>query len=137
MAAAAGCASDASSAGTVAPASAMGVSGTSSPRAVAGVPHRWGRLTGRFIAIGGPLGAAPVPQGGIVSLRQRSTGRRIIVAVGPDGSFDRALPPGRYAVSGHSPQFHINGREARCNARHPVVVRPRQVTHSTVYCERR
>jgi hypothetical protein len=107
------------------------------PHVVADVPRRDGRVVGRFIAVGGPLGAPSNPQRGVVSMRQQSTGRRINVVVGSGGRFDHALPPGRYTVTGHSPQFRIDGRDGLCNARHPIVVRPRRVTHSIVYCQRR
>jgi hypothetical protein len=68
-----------------------------------------GRLTGRFVMEGGPIGPngqqpgeRPLP--GTVTLT--AAGRRpVTIQVGASGRFSAWLPPGRYQVSGRTPEI--------------------------------
>src|SRR5579862_2940312 len=68
-----------------------------------------GRLTGRFVMEGGPIspngqqpGERPLP--GTVTLT--AAGRRpVTIQVGASGRFSAWLPPGRYQVSGRTPDI--------------------------------
>jgi len=75
----------------------------------AGAAAVTGHLTGRFVMEGGPISATgqqpgerPIP--GTVTLT--AAGRRpITIHVGNSGRFSAWLPPGRYQVSGRSPDI--------------------------------
>jgi len=68
-----------------------------------------GHLTGRFVMEGGPIspggqqpGERPIP--GTVTLT--GTGHRpVTIQVGASGRFSASLPPGRYQVSGRTPNI--------------------------------
>jgi hypothetical protein len=68
-----------------------------------------GHLTGRFVMEGGPIspngqqpGERPLP--GTVTLTATG-GHRVTITVGASGRFSAWLPPGRYQVSGRSPDI--------------------------------
>jgi hypothetical protein len=68
-----------------------------------------GHVAGRLVMEGGPLrpggrqpGRRPIP--GTVTFTSAGH-RRVMVRVGPSGTFSVRLPPGRYHVSGRSPRI--------------------------------
>ena len=82
-----------------------------------------GHLTGRLVMEGGPMGPGGRPPGerpipGTVTFT--AAGRRPVMAeAGPSGKFSVALAPGRYQVSGRSPDIiEVDGttrRELPCS----------------------
>jgi hypothetical protein len=96
---------------------------------------RDGRVVGRFLAVGGPVGAHAEPQHGTIFLR--SGGRtRAATMVGPDGRFVMVAAAGTYALAGKTPQFTVSGGSSICRALHPVRVRRHRTTRASVYCQR-
>jgi hypothetical protein len=86
---------------------------------------RTGHVTGRLLMEGGPLrpgGQQPGqrPIRGTVTFTATATGHpRVAVQVGPSGAFSVPLPPGRYQISGRSPDItEVDGgsrREPPCS----------------------
>lgn len=95
-----------------------------------------GVITGTFLAVGGPFGAASDPQHGRLVIR-RNGHVAMTVRVGPDGKYSFGILPGRYTVVGYSPQFHTDGKQGACPAMQPVTVRVGHTTHVDTYCQRR
>jgi len=99
------------------------------------VRHPTGRISGRLLAVGGPAGTPNRPLSGTVELRGGDEGW-ISLQIEPDGAFEKAVPPGRYTVVGHSPLYQSNA--APCFAATRVVtVRPHATTKVSVTCEER
>jgi hypothetical protein len=109
--------------------------GSTCPQPVRFATAGEGRVSGRFLAVGGPVGAGADPQRGRVILRNAR--HRVAVAVGPNGRFTMIAPIGRYRLLGFTPQFTVNGHQAQCDATRPAVVRSQAQTRSNVYCQRR
>ena len=89
--------------------------------AATGPPTTAGRVTGRLLIEGGPMGAGgrqpgPRPISGVVTF---ATGghRPVKVRVGHPGVFSVALPPGRYRVSARSPAIMTVSNGAVVGAR--------------------
>jgi hypothetical protein len=93
-----------------------------------------GRVVGRFLAVGGPLGTPGLPQRGRITFTAAG-GQQMQVSVGASGRFSLSLPASTYVVTGRSPQY--NGGHALCHALHPVRVRPEIATHLSIYCQRK
>lgn len=94
-----------------------------------------GTISGRLLAVGGPVGASPSPQHGRVVVRH--AGRLVMtIPVPKDGRYRVTIVPGTYWIRGYSPQYD-DGRAA-CRGPHPTVtVHAGETTHVTIYCERR
>src|ERR1700744_3717175 len=86
--------------------------------ASAGAPAGSGHLSGRLVMEGGPLGPGGKqpgerPMSGTVTFTAAGH-RPITVKVGSSGTFSVPLPPGRYHVSGQSPDImEIDGGRSR------------------------
>lgn len=101
-----------------------------------------GHLTGKLVREGGPLGPGGQQPGeramsGTVTVT--SAGHHpITVTVGSSGTFSVPLPPGRYHVSGRSPELmEINGgrsRELPCSQPTSAVVTAGQTATITLTC---
>lgn len=95
-----------------------------------------GTVTGIFIAVGGPPGARPSPQRGIVTLAYAEGRSSIGVASGRDGRFSIVVPVGTYTVTGKTSQYMINDQEGLCVGG-TVTVKRGQTSTVTVGCARR
>ena len=105
-------------------------------------PPASGHLTGRLVMEGGPLGPDGKQPGeramsGTVTVA--SAGHHpVTVAVGSSGAFSVPLPPGRYQVSGRSPDvMEIGGgrsRELPCSQPTSAVVTAGQTATITLTC---
>jgi len=105
-------------------------------------PPASGHLTGRLVMEGGPLGLDGKQPGeramsGTVTVT--SAGHHpVTVAVGSSGTFSVPLPPGRYQVSGRSPDvMEIDGgrsRELPCSQPTSAVVTAGQTATITLTC---
>jgi hypothetical protein len=105
-------------------------------------PPASGHLTGKLVREGGPLGPGGKQPGeramsGTVTVA--SAGRRpVTVTVGSSGTFSVPLPPGRYQVSGRSPDvMEIDGghsRELPCSQPTSAVVAAGQTATITLTC---
>jgi hypothetical protein len=108
-----------------------------------------GHLTGRFVMEGGPIspggqqpGERPIP--GTVTLT--AAGRsRVTITVGASGRFSAWLPPGRYQVSGRSPNIEeastaqagsgsVPGRELPCSQPLTVTITALHTATITLTC---
>jgi hypothetical protein len=93
-------------------------------------------VSGTFLAVGGPSSAASSTQRGWITLS--TDGRTVAhVRVPQDGRYAFGALPGRYQLSGLTPQFNVDGHQAPCEAGHVVAVRAGKTTHANVYCDRR
>ena len=99
-----------------------------------------GLVLGRFVRVGGPLGPGgqqppEVPLAGAMRFT-RAGNTAITVRVGKTGTFAARLAPGRYRVSGTTPD--IEGEpgniEATCSLPGPVAVSAGLTRHITVVC---
>ena len=99
-------------------------------------------LTGKLVMEGGPLGPdgqqpGERPMSGTVTFTAAGH-RAITVEVGSSGKFSVPLPPGRYRVSGRSPDImEVNGghsRELPCSQPASVVVRAGSTATITLAC---
>lgn len=90
-----------------------------------------GTLSGHLFAVGGPPGVKRRPLIGSVTITGDGTSKT--VAVGAGGSYSISLPPGRYELSGTSPQYN-NGR-LTCFATAAVDVQTGTNVVSDVYCQ--
>jgi hypothetical protein len=105
-------------------------------------PPASGHLTGKLVMEGGPLGPGGKQPGeramsGTVTVT--SAGHHpVTVAVGSSGTFSVPLPPGRYQVSGRSPDvMEIDGgrsRELPCSQPTSAVVTAGQTATITLTC---
>jgi hypothetical protein len=95
-----------------------------------------GVITGRFLAVGGPVGAQPTPERGRIVLRQR--GRIVMtVRVPEDGRYRFGILPGTYSLVGYTPQFQGADGDAPCPSDPPTVrVHFARTTHINIYCQR-
>ena len=105
-------------------------------------PPASGHLTGRLVMEGGPMGPDGKQPGeramsGTVTVT--SAGHQpVTVTVGSSGTFSVPLPPGRYHVSGRSPEvMEIDGgrsRELPCSQPTSAVVTAGQTATITLTC---
>jgi len=105
-------------------------------------PPASGHLTGRMVMEGGPMGPDGQQPGeramsGTVTVT--SAGHHpVTVTVGSSGTFSVPLPPGRYHVSGRSPEvMEIDGgrsRELPCSQPTSAVVTAGQTATITLTC---
>ena len=105
-------------------------------------PPASGHLTGRMVMEGGPMGPDGQQPGeramsGTVTVN--SAGHHpVTVTVGSSGTFSVPLPPGRYHVSGRSPDVtEIDGgrsRELPCSQPTSAVVTAGQTATITLTC---
>ena len=101
-----------------------------------------GHLAGKLVLEGGPLGPGGQqpgerPMSGTVTFT--AAGRQAVtVTAGSSGEFSVSLPPGRYQVSGRSPDIiEVDGghsRERPCSRPTPVVVTAGQAATLTLAC---
>src|SRR5690242_8606928 len=105
-------------------------------------PPASGHLTGRLVMEGGPLGPGGKQPGeramsGTVTVTSAGH-HRVTVTVGPSGTFSVPLPPGRYQVSGRSPDvMEIDGgrsRELPCSQPTSAVVTAGKTATITLTC---
>ena len=105
-------------------------------------PPASGHLTGRLVMEGGPLGPGGKQPGeramsGTVTVTAAGH-QPVTVTVGSSGTFSVPLPPGRYQVSGRSPDvMEIDGghrRELPCSQPTPAVVTAGQTATITLTC---
>jgi hypothetical protein len=105
-------------------------------------PPASGHLTGRLVREGGPLGPGGKQPGeramsGTVTVAPAGH-HPVTVTVGSSGTFSVPLPPGRYHVSGRSPDImEIDGgrsRELPCSQPTSAVVTAGQTATITLTC---
>ncbi|HVY09801.1 MAG TPA: hypothetical protein VHB18_06635 [Mycobacteriales bacterium] len=93
-------------------------------------------IDGSLGAVGGPdrSGLRPFRHGTVMAM---SKGRVVAQAsvVGQLGRFELEVPPGRYTLIGHSPNYE-SGRGV-CNGYRPVTVEPNRSTAVNVLCQER
>jgi hypothetical protein len=86
-------------------------------------------VTGMLVRVGGPpsLSGPPpaLPLPGTVVARN-GAGLQFTATVGNDGRFELSLPPGRYRLTGHSPQVWVNNRQMLCSAQDAIQVTKRR-----------
>jgi hypothetical protein len=70
-----------------------------------------GIVSGHFLRVGGPAPGAPVPLSGRITFT--SAQKSVVIKVARDGAYTAHLAPGRYAVTGTSPQ--IQGGDVSCS----------------------
>ena len=101
-----------------------------------------GHLAGRLVMEGGPLGPggkqpAERPMSGTVTFIAAGH-QPVTVTVGSSGTFSVPLPPGRYQVSGRSPDVtEVDGgrsRELPCSQPTSVIVTAGQTASITLAC---
>jgi hypothetical protein len=101
-----------------------------------------GHLTGKLVMEGGPLGPGGKqpgerPMSGTVTFTAAGH-QAVTVDVGSSGEFSVPLPPGRYQVSGRSPDImEVNGghsRELPCSQPASVVVSAGTTATVTLAC---
>jgi hypothetical protein len=88
-------------------------------------------VTGQLLRIGGPPGVPAEGVPGTVVI-EAADGQRITIRTGDDGHFSTTLAPGRYTVTGTSPQ--INDGHGTCGTDRPVVVAAGHPTDIVVAC---
>ncbi len=101
-----------------------------------------GHVTGKLVREGGPLGPGGKqpgehPMSGTVTFT--TAGHQVVsVTVGPSGTFSVPLPPGRYQVSGRSPELmEVDGgktRELPCSLPTSATVTAGQTATVTLTC---
>ena len=105
-------------------------------------PPASGHLAGRLVMEGGPLGPGGKqpgerPMSGTVTVTSAGD-HRVTVTVGTSGTFSVPLPPGRYQVSGRSPDVvEIDGghrRELPCSQPTSAVITAGQTATITLTC---
>jgi len=103
-----------------------------------------GRVSGRFLLEGGPLGPGGQqpgerPIGGTVTFTAAGHHRSFSVHVSSAGDFTVQLPAGRYSVSGRSPRVvEVNGSTRRilpCSQPLRVTVTPGHAASIAVTCD--
>ncbi len=62
-----------------------------------------GTLHGHLYGVGGPAPGSARPFSGTITVSGNGTSRE--AKVGSDGAYSVTIPPGRYTVIGHSPQY--------------------------------
>jgi hypothetical protein len=91
------------------------------------------RVTGVLRMTGGPSGASQPGVPGTVFFG--AGGRRTTATADTDGTFSIQLPPGRYEVTGASPQYGSGAGVCRTDS--PVTVAKSDVRGVVVACSRR
>jgi hypothetical protein len=97
-----------------------------------------GRISGTFMAVGGPANGH-YPLAGHVAIQPASRSPVMglpsgWLPVGADGTFSKAVAPGRYDVVGTSPQY--NGGRTVCRAtKYPVTVSAGEHVVVNVVCQ--
>ena len=105
-------------------------------------PPASGHLTGKLVMEGGPLGPGgkqPGERAMSGTVTATAAGHQpVTVKVGSSGTFSVSLPPGRYHVSGRSPDvMEIDGgqrRELPCSQPTSAVVTAGQTATITLTC---
>jgi hypothetical protein len=101
-----------------------------------------GRLAGKLVMEGGPMGPGDTqpgerPMSGTVTFTTAGH-QAVTVTVGSSGMFSVPLPPGRYQVSGQSPDImEVDGghsRELPCSQPSSVVVSAGNTTTVALAC---
>jgi hypothetical protein len=88
-----------------------------------------GTVSGWLVTEGGPAPGGRVGQRGVVVLQARDEGLAYPLSTRPGGAFSVSVPPATYSVTGTSPKVLSDGKEMRCSALHPVLVRPHGQVH--------
>lgn len=119
------------------------VTAMASPGAASAVrpsPPSAGRVLGKFLRVGGPLGPggkqpAAVPLSGTIRFA-RPGQAATTVRVGKTGTFAVSLTPGRYRVAGTTPDImgEPGNTEATCSLPGSLVVAAGLTRHVTVVC---
>jgi hypothetical protein len=94
-------------------------------------PSEAARVSGRLEMTGGPAGASPQGVPGRVTF-EADDGGRVTASADSRGAFGIAVRPGRYTVTGTSPQF-----SGSCAADGPVTVPAGGLAGLTVACSRK
>ena len=89
-----------------------------------------GTLQGHLYRVGGPAPGSPVPLSGTITVTGNATSWEIKADV--DGYYTVAVPPGRYTVTGHSP--NINDSRQPCPAPNPGQISIGRTTTLDSYC---
>jgi hypothetical protein len=92
-----------------------------------------GTVTGHLVMAGGPAPGVTLRVPGTITASSASGTHQASAA--EDGAFTLVLPPGRYTLTGTSPQY--NDGHGQCVATAPVVVREGAVTRADVTCAMR
>lgn len=95
-------------------------------------------VTGMLVRVGGPatqLGPPPpLPLPGTVVARNAG-GQQFTATAGNGGRFELSLPPGRYWLTGHSPQVWVNNQQMLCSAQGAIhVTKRRPLRNIRVVC---
>ncbi len=118
---------------------ATGPAATSAAGTSAGRSGTEAIVTGVLTMVGGPAGAAATPVRGTVTLAASSTaegtGYGYSVSVLQDGRFTVSVVPGKYTVTGTSPDYFSG--TMTCLASDLLDVSARSATQVTVTCQRR
>lgn len=82
-----------------------------------------------LVRVGGPASQSgpppPLPLPGTVVARD-AAGQQFTATAGNDGRFELSLPPGRYRLTGHSPQVWVNNQQMLCSAQDAIHVTKRR-----------
>jgi hypothetical protein len=89
---------------------------------------RDGTVEGRLLRDGGPAPGPPVGLPGSVLADGAAQGLAYPASTTVRGSFELAVPPGRYTLTGSSPKVVSDGKPLACSAEHPVTVWPGRAT---------
>jgi hypothetical protein len=103
-----------------------------------GQPADGQTVTGMLVRVGGPAtqtGPPPsLPLPGTIVARN-AAGQQFTATSGNDGRFELSLPPGRYRITGHSPQVWVNNQQMLCSAQNAIwVTKRRPVDNVSVVC---
>jgi hypothetical protein len=95
-------------------------------------------VTGTLVRVGGPATLSgsppPLPLPGTVVARN-AAGQPFTATAGNDGRLELSLPPGRYRLTGHSPQVWVNNQQMLCSAQNAIdVTKRRPVRNVWVVC---
>jgi hypothetical protein len=112
---------------------AVGLAGLAT--ACSALGHADGTLAGHLYGVGGPatIAAPPSPRPWPGTVTVTGSGVQINVSVGADGAYSVRVPPGRYTVTGRSPQF--NSGAALCQAVGIATVIKGHTTKADVLCQ--
>jgi len=91
-----------------------------------------GIVDGQLVEVSGSAPGAPRPVAGSVSAQPLPSGQATTATVGEDGTFRLRVVPGRYGVTGTSPQI-ANGYRT-CSTPVPVDIVPQGAVHVVVSC---
>ena len=94
-----------------------------------------GTVTGHLYGVGGPatVTAPPSPRPWPGTVTVTGSGLQLDIPVGADGAYSVRVPPGRYTVTGRSPQF--NSGAALCQAVGIATVIKGHTTKADVLCQ--